>query len=249
MSIATIQEALAEISAFSEVQNGVRVNTHCLYPSNAPVRVLVWGAGDSYTVSDEAGAFREALLAGGEVDYSDRKFSKALAAQGLRMKDGAILSSSVTRDALATAIVLVANASKDTADYIFEHWSVGRQQKFRHLLKEMLRVEFEKQVHEQSFLGESNKPHKFENVLRFMNGSQLLVDGVARDVNSINARVVANLDVKKAGHPNLEQRIIYDDEDDWRSDELTLLQISGVALVPFSKSEIVLKRLARELSA
>lgn len=240
MSIEVVKDALAGISAFSEIPNGVRLSTHCLYPSNAPVRVLVMGAGDSFTVSDEAGAFREAFLAGGEVDYSDRKFAKAMSAQGLHMKDGVISSPTVSREALPTAIMLVANASKETADWIFEHWKINHARKFKEILKELLRAEFPK-VHEQSIVGESNKPHTFENVVQFMNGSRLLVDAVVKDANSINARVVANLDIANAGYENLHQRIVYDDDDEWSAADLSLLRVSKVGLIPFSKSQEVLK--------
>ena len=81
-----------------------------------------------------------------------------------------------------------------------------------------------------------------------MNGSQLVVDAVSKDANSINARVVANLDVKSAEHPKLIQRIVYDDEEDWRADDLTRLQMSCVTLAAFSKSEQVLRRIATEQS-
>jgi hypothetical protein len=238
-----IRSALDSVAGFADTENGVRLNTHCLYPNNGAVRVLVMGAGDSYFVTDEGGAFQEAISAGANIDYSDRKFTRALQSQGLRMERGAILSPMVSVDALPTAIMLVANASKETADWIFEHWRLGRARKFKELLKELLRVEF-KDVQEQAITGESNKPHTFDAVVQFMNGSRLLVDAVTKDPNSMNARVVANLDVKNAEHQGLIQRIVFDDEnDDWGAADLNLLKVSGVPLVPFSRSREVLRAL------
>jgi hypothetical protein len=239
-----VRAAIDSISGFDESEGGVRLNTHCLYPTNGSVRVLVIGAGDSFVVSDEGGAFREATLAGAEVDYSNRKFKRSLDSQGLRLDRGAIVSPKVSLNALPTAVMLVANASKEMADWMFEHWQLPRARKFKELLKELLKHEF-KEVREQVVTGESNKPHTFETVVQFMNGSTLLADAVTRDPNSINARVVANLDVKNAGHENLIQRIIYDDENEqWGAADLNLLKVSGVTLVPFSRSRTVLRELS-----
>jgi hypothetical protein len=245
LSIEVVRTALDSISGFAETRNGVRVNTHCLYPNNGSVRVLVMGAGDTFFVSDEGGALREATLAGAHIEYTDQKFTKALQSQGLRMEHGVIMSPAVSLEALATAITLVANASKETADWIFEHWRLSRARKFKDLLKELLRIEF-KNVQEQTLTGVSNKPHTFDSVIQFMNGSRLLVDAVVKDPNSINARVVANLDVRAAEHDRLIQRIVYDDEDEWGAADLSLLKVSGVPIVPFSKSAQVLKVLSEQ---
>lgn len=248
MSVEVIKSALDSIHGFEEVENGVRLNTQCLYPSNALVRVCVMGAGETYFVTDEGRAFREASLAGATLDYKDKAFARMLSAQGLQMKGGVIRSPQVGIDAMASAVLAVANASKDVAEWIFEHWKLERPRKFKDLLHALLVAEFQ-QIQKQEIVGESNKPHTFENVVQFMNGSRLLVDAVVPDTNSINARVVANLDVKSAKHLRLIQRIVYDDEDEWKPDDLTLLQFSGVPVIPFSKSQGVIKRLAAEHGA
>lgn len=72
---------------------------------------------------------------------------------------------------------------------------------------------------------------------------KLIVDPVSNDASSINARVVANLDVKANEDPNIIQRIVYDDEDDWSPADLNLLQVGAIA-VPFSRSGEVIERLA-----
>lgn len=243
MSIEIVKAALDRITGYSVVENGVRLNTHCLYPNNGFVRVTVFGAGSEFFVTDEGGAFREASQAGADVHYKDRKFSKALAHQGLHIKDGAISTPTVSIDALPTAIALVANASKETAEWIFEHWKLERTRKFKDVLKSLLQHEFT-DVKEQDITGVSNKPHNFDTVIHFMNGSRLLVDAVIKDSNSVNARVVANLDVKNAEHSGLAQSIVYDDEDEWGAADLSLLKVSGVPVIAFSKASQALKRIA-----
>jgi hypothetical protein len=72
---------------------------------------------------------------------------------------------------------------------------------------------------------------------------KLIIDPVSNDPSSINARVVANLDVKATGNPNIIQRIVYDDEDDWSAVDLNLLQV-GATAVPFSRAGEVIERIA-----
>lgn len=227
------------------IENGVRVNTHCLYPSNGAVQVTVMGAGSSYFVSDAAGAIREAEKAGAHIDHPDRLYSKELKKQGLFMKGGAIFSPSIGIDAVPAAVILVANASKEVADSIFQSWRLAKERNFKALVRNSLRTEFaDGDLREEKIVGTSNKPHSFENVVRFMNGAMLLVDPVLRDANSINSRFVANLDVSAAKYPHITQRIVYDDEEDWQTADLSLLAVSGVPLIPFSKAAAALRQAA-----
>ena len=57
---------------------------------------------------------------------------------------------------------------------------------------------------------------------------------MANDPNSINSRVVANIDVKARGE-EYAQSIVYDDGEGWGAGELGVLHITGVPVVPFSK--------------
>jgi hypothetical protein len=121
---------------------------------------------------------------------------------------------------------------------------IKRTRDFRIALADFLKKTFEDRVsHNAIIVGHSNKPHRFANVVSFSNGKRLIVDPVAHEASSINARVVANLDVKANNDPMLEQRIVYDDEEDWTAADLNLLQV-GASAIPFSRSEEVIERLA-----
>ena len=74
-------------------------------------------------------------------------------------------------------------------------------------------------------------------------GKRIVVDPVIHDMKSINARVVANMDVQRAGYEDVEQRIVYDDSDDWKASEINILQF-GATVIPFSKAPKVLSRMA-----
>jgi hypothetical protein len=127
---------------------------------------------------------------------------------------------------------------------MFEHGKVKRTRDFKKLLAEFLIKRFDDRVvHGEFVIGHSNKPHKFANVVSLNGERKLIIDPVSNDSSSINARVVANLDVKANGNPNIIQRIIYDDEDDWSAADLNLLQV-GATAVPFSRAGDVIERLA-----
>jgi hypothetical protein len=92
-------------------------------------------------------------------------------------------------------------------------------------------------------IGGSNKEHAFDSIIFMPNGKRIVVDPVVHDMKSINARVVANMDVQRAGYDDLEQRIVYDDSDEWKASEINILQF-GATVIPFSKAPRVLSRLA-----
>ena len=112
------------------------------------------------------------------------------------------------------------------------------------MLADFLKKTFDERVTQAKIIGKSNKPHKFPNVISFANGRRLIIDPVANDPASINARVVANMDVRSINDPLLDQRIVYDDQDKWLPSDLNLLQV-GATVVPFSMAPEVIQRAAK----
>lgn len=246
MSLLTIiQDAVAEIITVGESGDGVYVNTLCIYPSNSFVQVMIYGNQNEFTVSDNCGAVHELVSAGIEVSKNDGVLNRYVKSQGLTFKYGQIRSPVCSRGELSSAIALVANASKDMADWLFATSKINKNRDIKAIVRSLLQMTFDKSniKEDGTIVGVSNKPHKFENIIMLPNNRRLIVDPVIRDGSSINARVVANLDVKLANLDGLEQRIIYDDEDDWQPEDLNLLQV-GATVVPFSKSAEVIRRVA-----
>lgn len=241
-----IKIRMDSVYRYFDIENGVRFNTHCLYPSNGFVQVSVYGGGSEFYVTDAGGAFREAEAAGATIKHPDRQFSKLLKKQGLSIRQGAIYSPNVSLDSLPAAITIVANTSKEMADTIFETWRLERTRNFKEMVREFLKSQFVgSEVKEEKISGSSNKPHTFDNVVKFLNGSTLIIDPVLKDANSINSRVVANMDVHAKNYPNLRQSIVYDDTEEWQSSDLNLLGVTQVPVFAFSKSEAALKAIVR----
>ena len=164
------------------------------------------------------------------------------AASGI--SDGVIFTPRIQIEAVSAAIIHVANASQDIARWLYEHMKIKRTRDFKAVLAEFLKLTFDDRVsHNAIIVGHSNKPHKFANVVLLPNGRRLIVDPAAHEASSINARVVSNLDVRAIRDPLLEQRIVYDDKEDWTPADLNLLQV-GAAVVLFSRSSEVIRRFA-----
>ncbi len=235
---------LFELAGVRRVEDGIIATTHCMYPSNGLVRVTVRGSGETIVASDEGGALGEALAAGIDVRNYDRALAHLVKEQGLFIRESVIYTPQMAMEATPLAILLVANASQEVARWMFDHGKVKRMRDFRKLLVDFLSKRFEARVaHGEFVIGHSNKRHKFANVVSLGGEKKLIIDPVSNDSSSINARVVANLDVKAIGNPNIIQRIVYDDEDDWSAADLNLLQV-GATAVPFSRAGEVIERIA-----
>lgn len=238
-----IQNALAHIFGVEETVGGIVATTHCLYPSGEFVRVLVRHGEQTFHVCDDGGGVREIEAVGANPSNPDRAIAHILKPLGLRSRNGVIQAPPCDASELACSIAFVANASKVVAEWLFTHQRVRPHASFREVLANYLHHTFPKKILTHEFLGESNKPHKFENVISLSNGVLIVVDPVIHEASSINARLVANLDVQRAHHPRLQQRIVYDDADSWSPAELNLLGI-GATVVPYSRAPEVLSRLA-----
>ncbi len=240
-----LSRGLAEIADVNAIADGVMVTTHCMYPSNGLVRVFVRGGGETIVASDDGGAMEEATAAGIPIDRDyTRQLTHVIKAHGVSISDGVIVTPRMPIEAAPLAVLLVANAAQEAARWMFDHAKIKRSRDFKALLTEFLMQKFDDRVtHNTVIVGHSNKPHKFANVLTLEEGRRLIIDPVSNEASSINARVVANLDVKAVQDPKLMQRIVYDDEDEWSPADLNLLQV-GAPVIAFSRVTEVIERLA-----
>jgi hypothetical protein len=245
-----LSRGLEEIAGVKATDDGVMVTTHCMYPSNGLVRVFVRGGGQTIVASDDGGAMEEATAAGIPVDKDyTRQLTHVVKTHGVSISNGIIITPRMPIEAAPLAVLLVANAAQESARWMFDHAKIKRSRDFKSLLADFLNKKFDSRVeHNAIIVGHSNKPHRFANVLSGASGFRMIIDPVAYEASSINARVVANLDVKATNDPKLMQRIVYDDEEDWSPADLNLLQV-GAPVIAFSRAREVIERLAKEAGA
>jgi hypothetical protein len=240
----TVRGSLGQVSRVDLIRDALRITTHCLYPSNGMIRVYVRRSGSTFIVSDDRGAFNEAQSAGLEVNVLDRSLLHLVTPYGLKISNGTVFGSSVPPEGIVGAAIMVANASKAVAEWLYARLRVKTGRDFRLLLADLLQRNFETILHRNVEINGANKPHHFANVLSFHGGRRLLIDPVGNEPASYNSRIIANLDVKAKNDPTIEQRIVYDDDERWTPENLSLLEM-GAIVVPFSRSQEVIKRLAK----
>ena len=238
-----ISQGLQPFQNFRDIDNGVSLSTHCLYPNNSSVQVFVRGEGKTYFVTDDGGAMRDVQSSGVIFGASDAKYQRLVQRQGLVMRKGVIATEAIGIEMVPAAILLVANASKEVAEAICNTWRTAKARNFKELVRDLLLREFPNMaIKEDKLFGDSHKQYKFDNVLHLPTGRRVVVDAVLRDSNSMNARVVANLDVRHARHEGVDQRIVYDDSADWPASDLSLLDVSQVGVIAFSRMPQALVR-------
>lgn len=244
-----VMSAMGEWPRVFEQDGEIIVPTHCLYPSNGSVTVSVCPAiGGHYLVTDRGGAYDEVGSSGSRLaPFVAARMIKHLASgYGLTVDGNCLIRADrVKPDELMSAIILVANASKDAASDMLHRFKPRLRRNLKAELAELLEVQFPHHVlrNKVVVVGASNKPHRFDSAVRLSGDRQLVLDVVSREASSINAALVAHLDIKNANLARIEQRIIYDDDDKWSSADLNLLKIGAIP-VPFSKAASVLERLA-----
>lgn len=243
----TIDEVTALLSrtvVASQAEDGVRLSTHVLYPSNGAVCVSVRGGTDSFVISDDGGAMSEIVSAGVQAVAADRMIRGHVKNHGLHVQDGTIYSPRIPRQAIPAGILLVANGSRSVADWGLSHLRFRQARNFREDLSSLLSRYFHDNLkHDTPVVGASNKPHKFVHVAYLPGDRRLLIDPVVNDASSINARLVSNLDVRMAKDPRIEQLIVFDDRLKWNTSDLKLLEL-GAPTVAFSRLEPEIQRLA-----
>jgi hypothetical protein len=214
-----------------------------MYPSNGLVTVAVRGGNYSVVVSDDGGALSEVLSAGISNPFTDSQIKNIVGSHGLSVDEGVIFSPPVPIDEAPIAILLVANAAKQVAEWHYEHANIRVARDFKKALADVLAGLFrENLVHKVTIPG-MHKPHTFANVINLGSGVRLIVDPVEREQSSIHARVIANLDVRQAGDEMIRQRIIYDDHEEWSPDDLGLLGMAEVPVIAFSRSAEAIVRM------
>lgn len=237
--------SMANWPGVSDDEGRVVVPTHCLYPSHGVVTVIVDGGADSFRVHDDGAALDELEAASGIMANPMAAMRSAVRHHGVMVSDkGVIYSPLAAPKELAATIAVVANASKEAAHRLIDSMRPRPRRNFRLEFEKLLELEFGHiRLRRASAIGGLRAPHKFDYVVHVSEQRQLLLDAVTPEPGSINAAVVAHLDVREAKLPNVVQRIIYDDEEKWKAEDLNLLSI-GAPAVPFSRAREVLKRIA-----
>ncbi len=242
--LALVRAQMATWPAIRWDADRVIVPTQCLFGSGGIVRVAVEGGTTEFVVHDDGAAIDAFSNCGGVNPKAIQALRSHFKEQGILVTDrGEITSPKVAAEALAPTIALIANASREAEDLLVSRWKPRIRRNFKRLLREMIEAEFAHMKPDFRLVGSSQKQHVFDFALDKSGGGLVLVDAVNNDGNAISSAVVRNLDIREAKREDVEQRIIIDDAEEWRAQDINLLAL-GATVIPFSRASSVLTRLA-----
>ncbi len=230
-----IREALAQFSVCVDTGEGISIPTQILYPSNSAVTVLVTGGPTGCVVSDDGRAIAEIAAHGFEVPNPESYLRQFSASRGLRLNGAKIYSPPVPADALPTAISLVSTVSSLAAFWAVRTIRPRSRRDLRRELRDLLGARFSRERVKEEFhlAGLSGRNYRFEFMVEIGGARHLIIDGVFPDATAINSRAIAHLDVGQLKKPELIQRMVYDERDNWPAADINLLRIAA-ELVPLT---------------
>ena len=244
IDLAVFREEIARWSLADADSVEVLIQTQCLYPSNGFVKVAIEGGATTWRVHDCRGALDE-YMAIGSVTPPNLGAARHIARrQGLSIDvAGRVVAPLVSADRLISAIIMTANVSKEIAHHFVERFRPEFHRDLRSVLEELLERRFPHEMRrEETVVGHSNKQHKFDFSVRLPHEKRLLLDAVTPEASSINAAVVAHLDVAAANLPGVFQRLVYDEDARWKSSDLALLTV-GAKVVSLKRLPAVLEQM------
>jgi hypothetical protein len=222
------------------VDDAYRVSTLVQMPSGSIIELAVRQHGEHWVVSDSGSAIEEATKAGIDKPSVGLNIRRAIRLKGLQFADGRIESPPVPMESLQAAAIAVANTSRDVAEAFILIGRDEREYSLDRRARNLLIHRFHTWVSAKPVIvrGQSEKEHRFDTAVILPNGKKVLVDAVNHHANSINSRVVANLDVKQLEDPSIIQRIVFDPLEEWRPEDLKLLKVGAtpVALPQLARS-------------
>ncbi|MFO1237250.1 MAG: hypothetical protein U1F24_09595 [Alphaproteobacteria bacterium] len=233
MSVAElVRTQLREGFPITEMGDSVAVSTPVLYPSNSNVTVHISGGAAHCVVSDGGGATRHALSHGATIPDASAWLRGLLKNSQMRASAGMIVSPQIEFRELPWAIALVARASAEAVVNAIENHMKRLVRDLSGETYDVLAKAFgpSNVAHEVAFAGASNRRYHFDYGVAIGRKSQLLLDVVSPNANSVNAKAIAHIDVSHLTKNAPKRAIVYDPDQDWDAADINLLNEAGLLL-------------------
>lgn len=240
-----IHEQISASLAPTFNHDGLLVPTPVLYPSNGNVVVFVTGGANKCVVSDRGDALRVARSHGAEITDTDAWLRHVLKGSFLRSASGNITSGEIEIKNVIAGIALVARAATAAVTYAIEHYVPRNEVTLENRAYRELRSHFgpAQVARGVSIYGASDRSYSFDFSVNSIGEKPLVLDTVSPNANSINAKVVAHIDISNLHGRAPLHAIVYDQTADWGAAEINLLQ-SAAQLLPVSHLSKELARYA-----
>lgn len=211
------------------------VPTNLIYPSSSPAMIHIEGGQSHFMLSDGGGAVAHLHQMGAYHADGISLLEKHVSNTVWRI-DGAgwiTTREPVERDEFLSSVFELAATSLAASKFLLKKVREKHFSPLKAWLEKDLSAVFGAGLQKKGkLLGTSNKHHTFDFLGRKSNYT-LAIDAVHPEPGDINKTTISHMDIKKTGDTSIKQMIIYDDKEEWKSSDLTLL---GFAMPPIPYS-------------
>ena len=174
---------------------------------------------------DNGASFNELACNGASIK-SSAPVRRMLAETGFYLTDdGLVCRGGFDPSDVGVGVAMVADASLRAAQYMLAHSKVKVGSPLDVRVRDALRRRYPEGMTHYRFTGKARQQtfdFGFEH-----DGETVLVDAVSPDISSVNAAIVKSLDAKGSTIARARPILIYDERDNWPSDTMNLLKMSG----------------------
>lgn len=205
MNCQEIDSLMTRIPRCEATSQGVRLMTHCLYPSADPVWVYVDRKINGFRVSDKGGALRSALVHGCK---GQGNFDSVCKRYAVDYREGEFVAEPESADWLWAAVLAISNASSEAARDALET-AMGKTEKGLNagIFDALKSIVPESRIaRKYDYRGKSG--HIWQVDFAVVGTKTVLIKSVVQNGNSINSNYATFGDVGDAGF--VEKFSVYD---------------------------------------
>jgi transposase-like protein len=198
------------------------------FPSGAMLYLRISVEKNTIVVSDNGATVEELSRACDVSDSAIHQLSRLAKSFGLVSDSRGWLSTKpAPQSHLELQVTLVAEATKSILERLQKLIHAEAKQDYRPALLKDLQLQFGERLSQRVRMPGLERSHMFDAVVQLRKDRQLVLDFVQPDANSINAAVVAHLDLKSLQNKEIMQAIVYNSNDNWPSHDLAILQFGA----------------------
>jgi hypothetical protein len=223
MTCDLVRQNIAEALSIYQEENNFLVRTTCLYPSFRPVEVWVTPHEDGYLITDNRAGLVEILSYGITTKKPGEWLGHYARYWDVTYRDGKIFTKISRIDDLATAILRVANASRDGVLRIIETHKFPTEIPFNIEFGNYIHIAYPEKFRPLDILGGSGKRHHFNFVYAqgidnyqesiISPDTAIVIDPVEPVERSVLFRTSNHRDLRELGKPGIEDFLVFNDDD------------------------------------
>jgi hypothetical protein len=160
--------------------------------------------------------------------------------KGITYEKGEIYLENVLTQALSTAIIFVANASKEAVEAIIREYEYPDLERFKSTFNTYIKGKFGDKFKKDRVFGASERTWNFDYVYYKSPEHILITDPLWPNADYLSRKLIMHRDVAKRQDPKVEQYLVYNESDSWPKEDRALLEIVtelSIPVVSFSKAQ------------